>query len=175
LLLLAFLVTPALLEAQQQPSMMDQLPPEAQQILTEVQRVQSELQPIQEEALADPELQAEQANIGARLQVAMAEVNPAVPERISRLETLMQEARTAQEEQDETRMQEIVGEAQTIEAELQQAQMEAVRRPDIQPQVQAFEARVQERMEEIDPAAAELIARLQELDARLKAMLTPVQ
>lgn len=165
---LALLAAPAGLLAQQSGGIDPaQLPPEARELIVELQQVQSGLGSIQEKALADPALQQARSALNAQIQVAMTQADPAVPERMERLQTLMGEAQAAQAEQDEARMAEIVAEAREIEQQLQKAQTEAIQRPEIAPQLRGFQAKLLEKMVEVDPTAQTMIERLQELDARL--------
>lgn len=169
--LLALLVLPVAAAAQQpqQTAPVDpsQLPQEAQELIVEIQQVQSNLQQIQQQAMADPEIQAEQQAIGQEIQLAMAESNPDVPQQMQRLETLMTEAQAAQASEDAAKMQEIVAEARELDTRLQAAQAEAIQRPEIAPRVQSFQTKLQEKMLELDPTTPQLIQRLQELDAQL--------
>jgi hypothetical protein len=173
---IALALAPVALNAQQ-PGALDpsQLPPEAQEVLAEMEQVQAEIEPIQRQALADPELQAEQAALGAQIQTVMTELNPAVPQQMERLQELSAEAESAQSEQDQARIEEILTEARGIEIELQEAQTQAVQRPDVAPRVQAFQEKIQAKMVEVDPAADDLIQRMGELENRLMALLVQPQ
>ncbi len=153
--------------AAQQGTNPAEIQPEAQEIMVELQAIQAELEPIQQEALGDPEIQAEQQQLGEQIQVAMAELDPQTPERMARLEELVGEAQTAQAEQDAEAVGAIMTEAQEIQQRLQETQARAIERPEIAPQVEAFQARLQTKMIEIDPEAESLITRAQELDERL--------
>lgn len=172
LLALLFVVAPAGLVAQQQGAMDPaQLPPEAQELIVELQQLQVKLQPIQQEAMQDPEIQAAQQALGVEIQAAMVEVDPQTPERIERLQELMGEAQAAQAAQDEAAMAQLVAEGRELEQQLQATQAAAIQDPEIAPRVEAFEARLLERMLEVDPEAGSLIERAKELDARLGEFL----
>lgn len=171
-----FAMAPTGLVAQQEGAIdPSQLPPEAQALIAEMQELQSELQPIQQEAMQDPEIQAAQRDLGARIQTAMVEADPATPARLERLEELMAEAQAARAAQDQAAMTEIVTEARGLEQQLQAAQAAVIQSPEIAPQVEAFEARLLERMTEIDPDAGAMIERARELDAKLGEFLTPAR
>jgi hypothetical protein len=169
---LVLALAPVTLHAQQ-PGAMDpsQLPPDVQEVFAELKQVQSQIEPIQQEALADPELQAEQAALGEQIQTAMADVNPDMPQQMQRLQELAAEAESAQSEQDQARIGEILTEARDIEVALQDAQAQALQRPDLAPRVQAFQQKVQAKMVEVDPAANDLIQRMGELESRLMALM----
>lgn len=169
---LLFAMVPLGLFAQQQDAIdPEQLPPEAQELITELQQLQAQLQPIQQQVLQDPEIQTAQQTLAADIQEAMAEMDPSTPERLERLQELMTQAQAAQEEQDATAMGEIVAEARALEEQLQAAQAAAIESPEIAPRVEEFEARILEKMVEVDPEAESMIERAQELDAKLAAVL----
>lgn len=167
-----FVVAPAGLVAQQQGGVdAAQLPPEAQELITELQEVQASLQPIHQQAMQDPEVQASQQSLSADIRDKMTELAPSTPDRMARLQELMQQGQAAQAEQDQAAVAEIAAEAQAIEQELQATQVEALQSPEIAPRVEAFEAELLETMQAIDPETDSLIERAQELDARLAALL----
>lgn len=163
---------PTALQAQE-PGAFDpnQLPPEVQQAIMELQQIQAQLQPIQAQVLADPEIQAEQAALGEEIQSAMAEANPAVPQHMARLQELAGDAEAAQSSQDEGRMNEILQEAQGLEMQLQQAQQQALQRPEIAPRIEAFQEKIEARMLAVNPEAGALMERLGELQTQLMAMM----
>lgn len=170
-LLFVFLGIPAGLMAQQREAAAPQLPAEAQGLIVELQEVQSALQPIHEQALQHPEIQAAQQELGADIRAAMAEVDPATPERMARLQELIEQGQAAQAAEDEAKLNEIAGEARAVQERLQAAEAAAVQRPEIAPRLEEFQTRLLERMLEVDPEAESLLERAQELDARLSALL----
>lgn len=167
-----FAIAPAGLVAQQQGGIdPTQLPPEAQEMIAELQEVQAALQPIHQQAIQDPEVQALQQSLSADIRDKMTELAPSTPDRMARLQALMQQGQAAQAEQDQAALAEIATEARAIEQELQATQVEALQSPEIAPRVAAFEAELLEKMQEIDPQTDALIERAEELDAELAAML----
>lgn len=167
-----FLVAPAALSAQEQDAAAPpQLPPEAQEMIAELQQVQATLQPIQEQALQHPEIQAAQQELGAEIRAAMAEVDPSTPERMAHFEELIERGQAAQAAQDDAALTEIAAEAQEVQAELRAAEAAAIQRPEIAPRLEAFQAKLLERMIEVDPQAESLLERARELDAALSALL----
>lgn len=172
LLSLLLVGIPAAVAAQQQGTFDPaQVPPEAQALFTELQQVQAKLQPIHQEALRHPELQAAQAELTAKIGAAMTQADPSTPERMARLQALIEQGQAAEAAEDEAALKEIAAEAREIQQRLQAAQMAAIQRPEIAPGIEAFQAKLMERMLEVDPEAAALIGRAQELDARLAAVL----
>ena len=163
---------PVALQAQT-PGALDpnQLPPEVQQAIMELQQIQAQLQPIQEQVLADPEIQAEQAALGEEIQSAMTQADPSVPRHMARLQELAGAAEAAQSEQDQAKMTEIIEEAQGLEMQLQQAQQQALQRPEIAPRIDAFQEKVESRMLAVNPEAGALMERLDELQTQLMAMM----
>ena len=172
LLSLLLVGVPAAVAAQQEGTFDPaQVPPEAQALFTELQRVQAKLQPIHQEALRHPELQAAQAELTAKIGAAMTQADPATPERMARLQTLIEHGQAAEAAQDEAALKAIAAEAREIQERLQAAQLAAIQGPEIAPDLEAFKAKLVERMMEVDPEAATLIERAQALDARLAALL----
>jgi chromosome segregation ATPase len=166
---LVAVLAPAAASAQQgDPT---QLPPEAQELIAELQQLQAQIQPIQQQALQDPEIQAAQEKLGEDVQAAMAEEDPAVPEHIERLETVIASAQAAQAEEDEARMAELVAEAQQIEQRLQAAQTKALELPEIAPRVEAFQKQLQAKMVEVEPESESLLERFEELNDRLAVLM----
>lgn len=162
------LLAPAALAAQQQP-----LPPEAQALVVEMQELQAQLGPIQQQALSDAGLQAAQQELGEKVRAAMAEADPEMPARMERLTALQAEALEARAAQDQERMAAIVTEAQQIEQSLQAAQQQAIERPELDADIEAFQASLERKMVELDPDAAPLLERMREIDAELRALLQP--
>lgn len=148
-----------------------QVPPEAQELMAELQQIQAQLEPIQAEALQDPEILAEQQTLGEEIQAAMAELDPSTPDRMARLQELVTEAQAAQAAQDAEAVQVLMTEAQGIQARLQEAQAQALERPEIAPRVEAFQKQLQAKMVEIDPEAEPLIQRAADLDEELTELM----
>jgi hypothetical protein len=169
---LALLLAPIALAAQQPDAAVPpQLPPEAQELITEIQEIQAKLQPVQMQVLQDSQLVSAQQAFGARMQEKMTALEPATTERLARLETLVAEAQTAEANRDEARFGEIVAEGQQIEQQLRATQEQAFQDPEIAAEFEGLQNTVQRKIIEADPAAEELLERLQELDTRLAMVL----
>lgn len=160
-LLLAFLAFPATLSAQQQ------LPPEVQQLLAEAQQIQQQLQPVQEQALQDEAVQQGQQRAADAVRAAMIGADPAMEAKIERLEAIMQEAQQAQAAGDQATIVALTQEAQQLQPQLAQAQAAALEHPDVQPQLEAFQKQLRDKMTEIDPDARPLLDRLAQLEEQL--------
>jgi len=170
--MLALAFVPATVLAQEPAPAQPQASPELQGWVAEMQQLQAELAPVQAQALeADPALQEEQEQVSAAVQQAMLEIDPALPERQDRIAVLQEEARAAQEAGDVDRIIELSGEAEQIQQSFADAQMQAMQREDIAPQVEAFQTRLQARMMEIDPATETRMQRLQELERQIETSL----
>jgi hypothetical protein len=153
----------------QDPAPPPQASPEVQEWLAEIQALHAQLGPIEAEALQDPELREEQQQVTTAVQAAMAEIDPTIPTQIERMNEIQAEAQEAQEAGDIDRVLELTAEAQQIQQSFAEARLHAVQRPELAPRVEEFQARVQERMIQIDPDAAARIERLQELQRRITA------
>jgi vacuolar-type H+-ATPase subunit I/STV1 len=165
-------LAPAVLGAQQEDARGPLPVPEAaQELIVEMQEIQNRLRPMQQEALQTPELQAAGDSLGSRIREAMEEVEPATRGLIARLNELMVELEAAEASGDEPRFSQAIGEASEIDQILQIAQAEALEVPDVAARLEAYEAQVHRRMIDDNPDAAGLLARLDELNAELAAML----
>lgn len=139
--------------------------------LAELQTVSGRLQALQEQALQDAELTAAQESLGARIRTAMEESDPSLVDGMERVETLQGEAEAAQAAGDQAKLMELGAELQQIEARFVIAQQRALARSDISSDLEAFEARLQARLVELDPEAPRLIERFQELQRMLSAAM----
>lgn len=165
---LVLALAPVALSAQQPTPPQQEIPAEAQPLIQEMQQLQAELQPVEQQALQDEALQAEQAALAQQIQAAMADTDPSVAEKTERLQALMAEAQQAESQE---RGAEIVAEAQQIQASLQEAQQKAIELPEVSQSVEQFQSKLKSKMTEIDPASGEKLARLEELNTQLAAIL----
>lgn len=166
ILMAAAALAPLEASAQQQ-----ELPPEVQEWVNEMQELQAQLETVQAEALADTAIQRQQEEVADVVRAAMIDVDPSLEEGLDRMEQLIAEARVAQEAADAQKITELTAEAQTLQPKIEQAQQQAMSVPAVQEQITEFQDRLQERMVEIDPEARTKLARLQELDARVRAVI----
>jgi hypothetical protein len=170
--MLALAVAPAALLAQAPVPAEPNLTPEVQGWLVELQEIQAELVPVQQQALEQtPALQEEQQQVSAAVQQAMLEIDPTTPQHLQRVHELQREAQAAQAAGDMERIVELTVEAQGIQQHVGQVQAEALQHPEVAPQVEAFQTRLQARMTEIDPQVEARIQRLVELERQLDAVI----
>jgi mevalonate kinase len=164
------LATPGILAAQQAPpATPDQQELEA--IFAEFQQIHLQLEDIQMQALSDPQLNAAQEELGQEIRAAMEDRDPAIRQRIERMEALEGEAVSAQEAGDVDKLQALMTEAQTIEEQFLTVQQQVLEAPPIAAKIDAFQAQLERKMIEVDPGTATLIARFRELETRLEAAL----
>jgi hypothetical protein len=162
-------LAPAAASAQQPAPEVQQPSPEVQQLLVERQQLEVRLGALQEQALENTELREQQTAVSDAVRGAMIEADPTMQEKLDRIEAIMEEARTAQGNGDMERIAALTAEAETLQPQIQQAQATALARPEIEQQVDAFQLALRTRMVEIDPEAAELLDRLDELNRRIQA------
>jgi chromosome segregation ATPase len=173
LVMLLFLCAPALLVAQEPTPVPPQPAGEAQSWIMELQQIQAQLAPIQEQALQDSAIRAEQEALSADVRTAMEEVDPTLREQTARVEQLATEAQAAQAAGDQSRLLELSAEAQEIQERFAAAQVQVLQQPELASRVEAFQARLQGRMIEIEPEAEALIGRFDELQRRLASTAQP--
>jgi hypothetical protein len=147
------------------------LPEGAQALIAEMQQIQTQLGLMQERAMQDPELRAAGDSLGLHIRQAMEDLQPETPTLIARLNDLGPQVEAARTAQDEDRVRTLIAEATEIDQILQIAQENAVKRPDILAQVEAYEEKVQFRMKADNPAAAEMLDRLEALNEQLAGLL----
>lgn len=148
------------------------LPAEVQEWIVEMQELQQQLEPIHERALQEPELQQGQREVAAALRAAMIEADSSMEAVLERMEELMREARAAQQAGDAERLLALGAEAEEIQPRLARAQAEAMEQPEVAARIAVFQARVHERMRQIEPAVGPLLDRFLELDRRITEALS---
>jgi uncharacterized protein with von Willebrand factor type A (vWA) domain len=163
-------LSPAALAAQQaQP----QLSPEVQGWLAELQQIQDELEPLHQQAMGDPAIQQAQQELSTRVMNAMTRIDPEIPRKADRMTELSTRARAAQAAGNEGEVRELATEAQQLQQHLAQVQAQALSDPTLTAGLEAFQARVQGRMIEIDPSVETKLQRFEELERRLMAAMQP--
>ena len=135
--------------------------------------VEIRLLPIERAALAQPEVTAAQAALGAQIRAAMEDADPSTPARVERLSSLLVLAEAAQREGDLAAMSRIVEEARTIEVALERAREAAMDDPAVAERVERFRAHVERTMARLEPGADSLLARRDSLRALLPRLAPP--
>lgn len=164
---LALLIAPAYASAQNEPA----VPAEVQQWIQEIQQVQAQLEPLQAQALEEEDLKAEQEQVVQALRDRMVAADPENEGRLVRMEAILAEAAIAQQSGDADKLAELTTEASTLQPQIQAAQQEALEHPDVQPRVAAFQENLHKRIVAIDPAAQDLLDRVEELQERVSAVM----
>jgi hypothetical protein len=139
---------------------MQEMDPAMMAAMMEMQEIQQQLEPIQRRALEDEALAGQLQALTDRIQEAMRDQDR---ELVSRIEAFQTRVAAAEAAGDEAAMQGLMMEAQGLQAEAEALQMSVLDRPDIQAEVEAFEAAHRARMIAIDPAAEELLDRMEEI------------
>jgi ABC-type proline/glycine betaine transport system substrate-binding protein len=170
LMLLALLVAPAALTAQQ-PTAPPPPSPEVQGWITEIQQLEQRLGPIQARAMEDAGLQQAQTELNAAIVTALMQSTPEVQADLRRIETIQPELRAAQEAGDEEQLRRLVTEAQQLQQRLGEAQMRVLQQPEIAAQAEAFQTRLEARMIEIEPQAEAMLQRFLSLQTQILAAM----
>ncbi len=156
---------PAGAEAEQvNPMGGEEMDPEMMARMMEAQEIQQQLAPVRDQAMQDPELSAQLTDLQERIETAMREEGVELFEQMEGFEA---EYLAAQEAEDQERLQAIGMEAQGVQMQLQALQESVLSRPDIQEDIEAFEANQRALMLEIDPESGELMDELDEILAEL--------
>lgn len=141
---------------------------EVQAWLVEAQQIQQRLSQVQQQVLADPQIAEEREALGEQVQAAMIEADPELEQSMEQIQELEPQMAEAQQAGDQERLNELVAQARAMEQRFQEAQSEALEDPTLRETVLAFNARIEERMLEIEPETPQLIERLRELQTRLQ-------
>ena len=126
-------------------------------------RLQQRLAALQNLALQAPEVAAASAALEVRLHAAMARLEPVAPVRQRRSEVLRAEVQTARRARDQARLNALATEAAELQAFFAGLRERALREADVQQARTAMLEAVVARMKQIDPAAGNMVARLEAL------------
>ncbi|HSJ24829.1 MAG TPA: hypothetical protein VK929_09190 [Longimicrobiales bacterium] len=141
--------------------------PQVQQVMAELQQINAQLMPLQERAMEDEALSSEREATTQALRAAMIEADPQVGASLDRMDAMLDEVRQAQEAGDADRIVALTQEAQQLQPRIAMAQQQALEREDIQDRIEAFQTNLRNRMIELEPAAARLFERADELQEQL--------
>ncbi len=163
------LAVPSLVEAQQAAPLSPAAPgEEVEALLAEYEGLHRQLQGIQQRAMEDPDLAAAQIALGDRIRVAMESEDPTIAADLERAESLEVELQTAQQTGNAERLEELLAEAQEIEEHFVTVQQAVVSQTEIASAIGEFQAQLERKMHEVEPNAASLIQRFQELEMMLE-------
>jgi chromosome segregation ATPase len=148
---------------------------QVQSWLSELQQLHLKLERIQASAAQDPQLQSAQVALGNQIREAMEKVDPQLPSQLERVEQLEAEAGRAQQAGDEAKLQQLAQEAEAIQIRFLEARNQVFQQPEMAARLEAFQARMESKMAEVDPEAPQLIKRFQELEEKLAKALQAAQ
>jgi len=137
----------------------------------EIQQLHGQLEEIQKKALADPALSQAQQDLGTKIREAMEAIDPQLEQSMTRIQALETEAMAAQQQGNQARLQEIGAEAQQIQQKFIATQQLALQQPELAARLEGFQDQLEKKMLEVDPAAERLMARFQELEQKLAAVV----
>jgi hypothetical protein len=150
---------------QQQPADED-----TQQILAELQQIRQQLERIEVQALeSDEALQQRQEEVQDLVIETMLEIDPDMEAKFERMESLQAEFQAAQEAEDMERIQALMAEAQELQQGFMEAQARAMERPNVVRAIEGFRDDLIAKMHEVEPETERLIARAEELAAKLQS------
>ncbi|MEK9502827.1 hypothetical protein [Gaopeijia maritima] len=150
------------------------IPQDSVQIaLARFQSLQQELTTLQQEVMnASPQLQEQQAEVSGAVESAVSEIDPSLQADMeARMPVIQQEAQAAQAAGDTTALVALEQEFMTLRGRAETAQQEAVERPAIAAQIEAFEEALRTEMATRDPEVESTLAELEVLAGRLDATL----
>jgi hypothetical protein len=140
----------------------------------EYQTTRQQLGRLQAQALqSNASLDAHRTTIDTLIITTMAEIDPETRPNIQRLDSLAAEARAAQQARNNAAVDALMGPMLALRGELEAAQAEALRTPEVTSAIQSFEDAMLAAVIAIDPGAGALQARIDELEAMLATVLPP--
>lgn len=166
----ALALLPSSLSAQAAAPPADQAA-EANQWLTEIQQIHGRLSELQEKALQDPDLRAQQDSLGSHIRAAMEALDPTLVASLDRIQQMDAEATQAEAQNDEAKLSALSAEAQKLEQQFLSAQQRALAQPELAAEFTAFQTALQAKILAADPQAPQLLARFQELEQKLAAVM----
>jgi hypothetical protein len=172
----ALAALPATAAAQQSgaPSAAEQQ--QVQGWLAELQQIHGQLQELQDRALQDPQLSAAQLALGESIRTAMEKADPALQQRMERLQSLDAEAAAAQQAGDAAKLQQLSVEVQQIQEKFVAAQQKALQdQPQLATQMQTFQTNLETKMVQLNPQAEQLLARFEQLQTQLAGVMQGAQ
>lgn len=137
-------------------------------LMGELQSIDQALIPIRQQAMADPELQAQEQALVARIETAMEEDHPELAGAEARFDSLRTAYETAQQEGDSAAVREVTGELQGLQSAMQQAQTEVLEREEISEAVEEFRENLFARMRDMDPKADSLLDLAEDIREKLE-------
>lgn len=155
---------------QQTPPPQQQMSDSTRALLQELQQVQQKLSQIRQKALQqNGDLRQRRDTIQKIVQDAMREEDPQLDERMGRLDSMRAEMQAARQSQDTQKMRKLMMEARGVQQKIQAAQAAALQREDVAKEVDSFETDLIAEMKKVDPEAAKLLARADEIVAELRS------
>lgn len=148
------------------PGAPGQEPPDPLQ--AEYATLSQRLSSIQQQAMADSSLQKEYAALEAFVEGAMMATDPELPAHRERMGSLQAELSSAQQAEDQEKMQELVQEGTALQVKLQQVQATTMQQEDVATRMAAFREHMIARMSAIDAETPTMIARSDEIAAQLR-------
>jgi hypothetical protein len=146
--------------------------PSQQQVQTwisELRELHQKLEVIQQRASQDPEIRAAQETLGAEIKAAMDRSDPRLGRSVARLDTLEEQARTAQRTGDQERLRQITEEARVIQVRFLETQAAVFQQPAMAAKIRVFQARLEARMARIDAQSPAMMQRFRQLEDLLSA------
>lgn len=137
-------------------------------LMRELQSIDQVLTPIRREAMAEPELQAQEQALVARVEAAIEERNPALLGAEARFDSLRTVYEAAEQAGDTASVQATAGELQALQVAMQEAQQEVLQQEEITDAVEEFRTNLFARMRELDPQADSLLDLAEEITAQLE-------
>ncbi|HEX2090812.1 MAG TPA: hypothetical protein VHG28_00365 [Longimicrobiaceae bacterium] len=162
LLAVAALALPATAAAQQQTQPAP-APAQAASAQDEAARIQQRITQLQQQAQQDSAVKVVEAEFDAYMRAAMGRLDAAFAEKSARAEALKAEVEAARAASDNAKLNALAAEATELQGYFNGLRQRALAQADVQEKRKVYVQALFSKMNEIDPQAQALVARLQEL------------
>lgn len=146
-----------------------QMSPETRARIQEFQTIQQRLDQVREQALKDEKLAKKQEALQTEIETEMKKLDPNAAKNLKRFDELKDQFEAARQSGDSEKARSLVGELQSLTAELREAQTKAMETKKVSAALGAFSDDLFAAMVKIEPEAKEMRARAQILVQELRA------
>ncbi|HEX7243545.1 MAG TPA: hypothetical protein VF263_24885 [Longimicrobiaceae bacterium] len=129
----------------------------------EITRIQQRLGALQQQAAQDSAVRAQEQAFDAYVAEAMNRLDPAAAGKRARAESIKTDVEAARAANDNAKLNALAAEATELQAYFAQMRPRTLALPDVQQKRQAYVQALFTKMNQIDPEAQALVARLQQL------------
>ena len=144
------------------------VPEDPAAIQQQLLEIQQRLALAEQKVMADPEIQAMQTKLQARVEEEVKKIDPKFDDKVERLTQIQASVLEAQQANDDEKVQALLTEGQALQQELEVAQNKAIEEKAVAAQIEEFQKKVHAKMVEIEPETEALVKRANVLVTKLQ-------